>query len=126
MMALIGLAWKFRYVLAVLAIIGAFCGAVLWHKGAVQRFGAERYAAGELAERSEWQNELARLKAEQERQRNADEQSIREIATALADEKAARRDEQDSFDMAITDLENEDAKAGTANSFDPRVLRIVR
>lgn len=127
---LLSLAWRFRkplaIALAVIALVAAIGAAVLWHKGVVKRFGNERYHAGELAERGLWQEEVNRLKAANEVRRQSDEQSIRAISTELADEKALRRDQADTVDLKISEIENDDAKAGTSNPFDPRVLHLVR
>lgn len=127
LIALAGLAWRFRKLVGIVAVVAGLLGAGLYVRHRIVAWGNERYAAGEVAEAAKWQLELDRLKAEQEIVRQEQETQLRAIATKLADEEAARRDDQDGFDRDITKLESDDAKAGTpANLFDPRVLHIVR
>lgn len=120
MTALVALAWRFRkplgYALAVLAVIAMGAAALAWHGHKVKAFGAERYAAGESAERVKWQAERDRERAAREVERRAAERDQAKLAAAQI---------QLERDMEQTEQERDDALARALATADMSVCRII-
>ncbi len=120
---------KKLFVVLGLFVAGAVAALTLWgiHQAKARAAIEAAEERGRSAEETKWRLEVAKLKAEQAVERQADETELRTIVMKLNDEKSARREQRDDFDRTMLELEQADAASGAApNSFDPRVLQLVR